>query len=44
MGGQNLINFTQLVELLKENLSEYRYTEYDEGINNGIHFVATGRG
>ena len=40
MGGQSLMNFTLLVELLKENLSEYRYTEYDEGINNSIHFVA----
>ena len=40
MEGQRLINYSQLVELLKENLSEYRYTEYDEGIINDIHFVA----
>ena len=35
-----MINYSQLVELLKENLYAYRYTEYDEGIINGIHFVA----
>lgn len=33
-------NYNQLVDLLKENLSKYRYTEYDEGLNNGIQFIA----